>query len=97
MGGDDYNYMLFSGISLEDMPAYVTLVVKAMATAINVRAYAYLYCRDIFLFFITFFLNIAFSLLLIIIFSFVPRTRSDILPAKSRYGKTGQTRLTQPV
>nr|XP_023925267.1 GDSL esterase/lipase At1g28570-like [Quercus suber] len=35
MGGDDYNYMLFSGISLEDMPAYVTLVVKAMATAIN--------------------------------------------------------------
>lgn len=41
MGGDDYNYMLFSGISLEDMPAYVTLVVKAMATAINVRAYAY--------------------------------------------------------
>ena len=82
MGGDDYNYMLFSAISLEDMPAYVTLVVKAMATAINVRAYAYLYCRDIFLFFfITFFLNIAFSLLLIIIFSFVPRTSSYISPA----------------
>lgn len=81
MGGDDYNYMLFSGISLEDMPAYVALVVKAMATAINVRAYAYLSCREIFLFFLTIFLNIAFSLLLIIIFSFVLRTGSDISPA----------------